>query len=155
MKTNYLFPNRFKKIGWGLIALAVIATTIIAITETEISCKVLAIINGVFLGDTGYFEIITDDIGFEVLSIVLLVGGLFVTMSKEKVEDEFISKIRLESLVWATFINYGIITLAILFVYDISFLYALTINIFSLLIIFSVIFHWKLFKSRKALNHEE
>ena len=70
-------------------------------------------------------------------------------MSEAEKMDEMISKIRLESLVWATYINYGILLLAMIFVYDMSFLWVMILNMFTILIFFIIRFNWQILKFKK------
>ena len=66
-------------------------------------------------------------------------------------EDEFIMKLRLESLVWAVYVNYAILILTILFVYELHFFSILVFNMFTLLIFFAIRFNLLL----KRANTEE
>ena len=75
--------------------------------------------------------------------------------SKEKIEDEYIAKTRLESLVWATYLNYCILLLALLFVYDMAFFWVMIFNMFTLLLFFIVRFNYLIFKLNKTESHEE
>jgi len=63
-----------------------------------------------------------------------------------------IAAIRIRSLVWATYINYGILLLAILFVYEFSFFNVLVFNMFTLLIFFILRFNWELFRLKGNLD---
>ena len=74
---------------------------------------------------------------------------------KEKTEDEFIAMIRLESLVWATYINYGVLILALIFVYDIPFFWVLVFNMFTTLIFFIIRYNWALNNSKKSIENEK
>jgi len=91
----------------------------------------------------------------EMVELLLIIGGLLVAFSKNKEEDEFISKLRLESLLWATYINYGILIFSILFIYNISFFYVLVANMFTILLLFIIRFNWVLFKSAKFDKDEK
>lgn len=96
-----------------------------------------------------------NNISDEVASILIVIGGLLVGFSKTKDEDEFISKIRMESLIWATYVNYVILLLAVLFVFDMPFFSVLIYNMFTVLFIFIFRFHFLLFKSKKQLRYAE
>ena len=75
-----------------------------------------------------------------------IIGGIMATCSREKIEDEMISSIRLESLLTALYVNYGIMIIASLFVYDLDFLYVMLYGMFTILIIFMVVFRWKIWR---------
>jgi len=107
------------------------------------------------LSGTQFFEKIQNNILDELIFCLLVVSGILVGFSKNKVEDEMVSKIRLESLVWATYLNYVILFIGILFIYGTKFLSMLYINIFSLLFFFIIRFHWKLYQYNKMSSDEE
>jgi hypothetical protein len=158
MKTNYLFPNHFKKIGWLLFIPGIILGIVYLIYQSDISLfdiKVFAIAEKVIFNDADFFTISENNVLDEISSILLIIGALLIAFSKEKTEDEFISKIRLESLVWATYINYAILILAIIFVYDITFFWVLVFNMFTLLVFFLIRFNWALYKSKNQISNEE
>ena len=96
-----------------------------------------------------------NNIADEVASVLMIIGGILVAFSKTKDEDEFISKIRMESLIWATYVNYGILLLTVLFVFDYPFFNVLIYNMFTVLFFFILRFNYILIKSRKSLSHEE
>ncbi|MCF8371178.1 MAG: hypothetical protein K9H64_06135 [Bacteroidales bacterium] len=159
MKTHFLLPHSFKKIGWILMAMSI---PLIAFGELDFlkEISIFAIYNSGFpLGgsaaESGFFRIINDDIQFEIVSLLLIVGGLFVAFARVKKEDEFIAKIRLESLVWATWAHFIVLTIMVLSVYGIDFLYIMFANMFTILVLFIIRFHFVLYKSRKSLSDEE
>ncbi len=116
--------------------------------------KVLSIFNEGLLdgNDLQLFEIIETGISSELASIAIIVGGLIVGFSKEKIEDEFIYKLRKDSLVWAIIFNYFILTLTIIFIYDLSFFHVLIYNMFTPLLFFIIRFNFLKLKSK---SHEE
>jgi len=158
MKTNYLFPNRFKKIGWFLFVPGVILGLLFLIFEPDIkflNIKVLSIAEKSIFSDADFFTITKNNVLDEIASILLIIGAIFIAFSKEKTEDEFIAKIRLESLVWATYINYAILIFTIIFIYDLTFLWVLVFNMFTLLFFFLIRFNWALYKSKNQISNEE
>lgn len=157
MKANYLFPNGFKKIGWFLFISSIILG-ILLITGLEIdffNVRVFAITADPKLLTTKFFTITENNILDEIIGILLIIGALFIAFSKEKSEDEFIAKIRLESLVWATYVNYAILIFTIVFIYDLSFFFVLVLNMFTMLIFFVIRFNWALYKSKNQFEDEE
>ena len=91
----------------------------------------------------------------EICGVLIILSGLLVAFSKEKEEDELISMIRLESLVWATYWNYAILLLGFVLVYDMAFLTVMVFNMFTILILFIIKFNWALHKLKKSLLYEE
>lgn len=159
MKTHFLFPNKFKKIGWLLFVPSFIASLYISFTDLNIenywNTKVFAFFDSDIMGPNKYFSLVDNSIVDEILLFSLVVGGLLIGFSKLKTEDEFTSKIRYESLVWATYLNYGLIILFTFFVYGLSYLNVLFYNTFTLLLFFIIRFHYSIYKLNKASNDDE
>lgn len=147
MTSNYLFPHRYKRIGWWLFIPTALLGLFTLITDFEpnfLTMRVPAIISEPLFEKTKTFSLVENNILNEILGILLIISLLFIAFSKEKVEDEFISKIRLEALVWAVYINYGILLFALLFVFDLPFLWVMLFNMFTVLIIFIIRYYWQL-----------
>src|SRR4051812_9463976 len=124
MKTNYLFLNAFKKpslIVFILTSCLVIISNFNDGLNLHLMVKTFAFISDQPFKESHYFSWIEDDIFPELLGIILILSGLIFAFSKEKTEDEMISKIRIESLVWATYINYGVLLFCIIFIYGLAF----------------------------------
>lgn len=158
MKSNYLFPNQFKKIGWIVLIIGLALGVLFLISPTDINffnIKVFAIAGQPIFGKSAIFSIYKNNTLNELVGLFIMTGLLFIAFSKEKSEDEFISKIRLESLVWATYVNYVVLGLALLFIYDLKFLWVFVFNMFTILIFFIIHFNWSLYKSKKQLKDEE
>ena len=152
MQTNYLIANKYKTLGWILFGLGIIAGAFLFIAEYDtdaLTINVLSIYNGdsIFGSDTGFFKIIENSILDELVSLAIIIGGLIVGFSKEKVEDEFIYKLRKDSLVWAMLFNYMVLALAIVFIYDFTFFDVLVFNMFTPLIFFIIRFNFLKLKS--------
>ena len=163
MKTNYLLPNRFKLIGWIILIPSLVLCILFFIFEFEpdfLNIKLYAFAKestNFLTGSTikEYFTFVKTNALDEILALSLIISALFVAFSKEKDEDEFISKIRLESLVWATYVNYAILFFSIIFIFGISFLWVMVINMFTILLFFIIRFNWLIHKSKKIGKNEE
>lgn len=158
MKANYLFPNKFKRIGWFILIPSAIIGLITLIYEYEpsfLDFNVPAIFIDDFFTDKKLFGMVKNNILNEIFGIVIIISSLFVAFSKEKSEDEYISKIRLESLVWAVYVNYGILLFSFLFIFDFSFLWVMIFNMFTVLLFFIIRFNWQISKLKKSVNYEE
>ena len=158
MKINYLFHNRFKLIGWIVLlpTLILAAFTITVDWTPDILDLLVPGIN--FTKSDAQHEIIQiskNNLLNEVIGILLIISLLLVAFSKEKLEDEYIEKIRLESLVWAVYFNSTILFLSLLLVYDLNFYWVMVFNLFTTLIFFIIRFNWKLFTLKKTANNEE
>ena len=158
MKSNFLFPNRFKKVGWVLLGIGVLTyvSTFFVGDEPEfMNCKVLALYNHNFMEKPEFFSVFTANIYNELIGVFSIIGAMMVAFSKEKTEDEFIAKIRLESLVWSVFLNYAILLFCIVFIYGMDFLAVMQYNMLTILLFFIARFHFVLYKNSKLRSHEE
>jgi len=157
MRTNYLLPHKYKTIGWILFVLGLISGIILFIGDYEIDIlqvKVLSIFNeeSLFGEKPGFFKIIKNSIVDELIALTIIIGGLLVGFTKEKVEDEFIYRLRTDSLVWALLFNCFVLILTILFVFNFTFLHVMIFNMFTPLVFFIIRFNFLKFKSD---SHEE
>jgi hypothetical protein len=82
----------------------------------------------------------------------MLVGLFFVAFAKEKIEDEQIWKIRLDSLKWAICLNYLILIFTLVFTNDVH--HILLLNMWVPLIFFIVRFRWVIFRLNRSLSRE-
>ena len=158
MNNLFLFPNKFKKLGWILFVPSFIASLIISISNTNIDnywvVKVFAISDSFILSEKKYFTIIENSMVDEVLLFSLIIGGILIGFTKLKIEDEFTTKIRYESLVWATYLNYGLILVFTVFIYGVSYLNVLFYNTFTLLLFFIIRFHYLIYKLNTTSDDE-
>lgn len=99
------------------------------------------------LGKAGWIQ---NGIFNEVLTFIMICSGLMASFSKEKIEDELISKIRLESLSTAIIINYALLLIANLLFFDLSFLTVLIVFLFTPLLMFNCIFQIRLINYYKV-----
>ena len=112
MKLNYLFPNKYKKIGWLIFipsAIIGLTTLIFELEPNSLDFNIPAIFINKLFGDKHFIGIVNNNILNEIFGVLIILSSLLVAFSKEESEDEYISKIRLESLVWAVYLNYAIL----------------------------------------------
>lgn len=144
MKKLLLFPHAFRKVGYTLILPFLMLG--IAYMGWDYTISWLdynpQLHIPVSLGNTNF----TD----ELASIGLITSLLFIAFSKEKIEDEAIQFFRLEALQWAVYANYLVLILAIIFCYNGLFFTVMTINLFTVLIIFIARFRFVLYKYNES-----
>lgn len=92
----------------------------------------------------------TDEVG----SLLLIIGLLMIAFSREKIEDERTVKLRLESLLWAVYVNSGWMIFSIIFFYGGLFGDIMTYNICTPLILFIARYHFVMYKERRNLKNE-
>ena len=164
MKTNFLFPHKFRLIGWILLIPSVVLGYMVIFNDFEFSflnIKVMSLLPTGFDATPGItpvtsplWEIINNNFTQELAGILFIVSAIFVAFSKEKKEDEYIAKIRLESLLWATYVTFVIHILCLLFFYDFTYFRSMIINMFTLLIVFIVRYNFIIYRSKFISNEE-
>lgn len=147
MKQNYLFPHRYKIIGWCMLLPFMVGAIYCLDGYSVISCKVFAI-----LSDDGLFNFTRTELLDEISVIGLAISLIFISFSREKDEDEYIEKIRLHSLMQSLMISCGILIFGTLFLYDGYYMMFSWIYMFVLLFSFVIIFNIRLIKFRKSCH---
>ena len=158
MKTNFLFPHRLKKLGWFLFVPTLLLGLYTVITDFEpsfLTREVLAFNIDEFSNEHFYFHTVKNNLLNEILGVLMIISAVLVAFSKEAFEDEFIAHIRLESLVWATYVNYAVLLFSFLLVYDFSFLWIMIFNMFTILFFFIARFNWQLSRLSNRQAYEK
>ncbi len=137
MKSKYLLPHLYKKIGWCISIPLFIIGLLLFPLELSDGVTWLNWLNK-FPGE------FTD----EVIAAGLIIGMLLVAFSKEKIEDEYINKVRLESLQISVLINYLLLIICILLIYDVEFLSVMTYNMFTILLLFIIRFNFIIYRNK-------
>ncbi len=158
MSNKLLLPNKFKIVGWCILVPAAIVGLFLSFTNFEslpVKAKVFAVFSDEFFEKSRHFSIVETDITRTLVGVLFIVGAVLVSFSKEKCEDEFISNLRLSSLLWAVWVNYFLLLLSFLFIYGMGFFLVMTYNMFTVLIIFIVRFNYVLYKNSKTGSDEK
>ncbi len=80
----------------------------------------------------------------------LIPGRIFMVFARKTNEDEYISRIRLESLPWAVIVNYSLLLIATWMIHGFSYLHVMIYNMRTILLIFLIRFHIVLARERQA-----
>ena len=164
MNTNLLLPFKFRKLGWIIFIPSFILGILVLFLNVEfdwLGSKVFTIYAGSGLKilndtDTGQmFSFIPGNYTQTLVGILCLVSLMMIAFSKEKNEDEFIWRTRMDSLLWATYINYFILIFCFLFFFDFEFLYIMIFNMFTILLFFIFRFNYILYKESKTMPYEK
>jgi uncharacterized protein YacL len=158
MKTRFLFSQQYKSVGWFLLIVGILLGIILMLNDFEyptIEMPVYPLIGEHDVFSKPPLEWSKNNIIDEIAAILIIIGGIFVSFSKTKDEDEYISKIRMESLIWATYVNYIVLFIAILFVFDLTFFNVMICNMFTILLFFIARFQFMLYKFKKSVTDEE
>ena len=148
MNRLQLFPNHFKMIGWfiflpslilGLISLSGVMTF-------EVSLPVIYN-SGVFSDENqGFFKTAEIDFFPNLFGILTIIGGILVGFSKEKIEDEYISSLRLKSVFWSLIVSYSIVSILFITVFGSLFLTVMILIMFLPLVLYVFRFNYLLLK---------
>ena len=150
---NYLFDNKYKKISGLVFYLTSIIGLYLLITDKILDLFTLNVyslfsesISDLTYGG-GWIE---NGLGDEIFTTIIIISGLINSFSKEKIEDELISKIRLESLTMSLFISYSLVIISTFLIYNLSYMYVLVFNMFIILLLFNLIFRYRLYQHYKS-----
>jgi len=142
MKPHFLFPHWGRYLGWGLV-IAHVPMSIIGRANGMVNPLDNPPTESLFTGEHLFF-ICT--------SLVMALGLFIVAFSREKIEDEQISHVRLDSLRWAIYVNYLVLITSLIFIYDIA--HILELNLWVPLIFFIIRFRWVIFRLNRSLSRE-
>jgi hypothetical protein len=88
-------------------------------------------------------------------TLMVLVGLFLIAFSKEKIEDEQIVQLRLDSLRWAIYLNYAILLFSLIFTHGSDSKHILMLNIWLPLLFFILRFQWVLFRLSRSVKSDE
>jgi hypothetical protein len=172
MRTRFLFPNWCKKVGWVLMTGAVFVSILPVLLSFFFHIwqwhpfrfvRIFAFYNSGFPfpgmsngPEVGFFKVITYDIGYTLFNLVFISGSLLVAFATEKNEDEYINRVRLDSLLWAVYINFIGIIIADVAIYGFMFLQLVVmLNLYSIPLIFIARFNYVLIRDKRILKNEK
>ena len=158
MKSSLTLPNKFKKVGWMILMPSLVVGIFSVAEKFELEWlnpTVFTIFHDEFMGEKSYFTFVKVNITNTLIGVFFIIGALLVGFSKEKKEDEYISGIRLSSLLWAVAVNYILLLFAFIFIYGSPFLDVMIYNMFTVLILFIARFHYILYKNSKSVPDEK
>lgn len=142
MKATNLFPHKVRRLGWILLLPSLILGFMVMYFEFQIpGFEIIIPYSDSVLNSN---KPVPNNLTNEIVSIIVMVSLALIAFSEEKQEDEWVSKIRLESLQWSVYANYILLILAILFVYDLEFFQALIYNMYTILVFFILRFNYVL-----------
>ena len=145
MKPLILLPYWCRYLGWGLV-IAHIPISVIGRKNGMVNPfdNPAAANTGLFTGEHLFF----------ICTTLLMSLGLFlVAFASEKIEDEQIKHIRLNSLRWAIYINYLILIIGLVFINDTGHL--LELNLWVPLFFFIIFFKVNIFILNRSASREE
>lgn len=158
MLTNYLFPHRYKRLGWGLVvgSLALGLLELYDVLHLPLLLAWLpSLINDHTTAGPLHQPLVEPRNNHDLWAVLFIVGGLLVACSRERHEDEYINKIRLDSLLWALYAYYALLLLAFVLVSGLPFFTVMTYALFAPLLLFVGRFQVLLLRSAPRLADDE
>lgn len=161
MRTKFLLAAKYKLWGW-LIFIPFSIMGVIALFQNFelqiLDVEIPSFYQTDFIFDQkapdkeGSIHMFHDNLTNEILGVMILIGCVLLTFSKEKDEDEFIAQKRLESLLWATFVNSILLFLCLILFYSFSFLNVMIFNLYSVFVLFIIHFNIGLRKEKRLVG---
>lgn len=141
MKTFVLMPHKCRILGIAVLVIGIICIFVNSINTPPANNDVhdMAKMINTY---AGYFP-------------AIFFGLLLIGFSKEKIEDEHIAKLRLDSLQWAVIANYSILFYCFFFVSGVSVLWIVMLNLLTPIVFFIIRFRWKIWQLNRLSNIEE
>jgi len=143
MKTRFLFPYWCKYLG--------------------IACFVAHVPVLLFKKQLGFdFNSVSENqdvfsshhLFFVSTTLLMLTGLVLFAFSKEKIEDEQISQLRLDSLQWAIYLNYILLIISLAFTGGNDFKDIIHLNVWVPLLFFIILFRWKMFRNSRYTKED-
>ncbi|MCC3157409.1 hypothetical protein LJ737_09165 [Hymenobacter sp. 15J16-1T3B] len=157
MNTRFLFPHRYKALGWVLFAAGVVLGVLYLHFQLEpavLTWQLPAWLRlDPLLGNADTRS--RHNFLPELSGLLCIAGALLAACSRERAEDEFIMRLRLESLLWALYVNYALLALALVLTYDWLFFDLMVYSMFTPLVLFLLRFHYVLYRASRAARYAE
>jgi hypothetical protein len=149
MNNNLLIPAKYKVLGWSLTLIFGVVGFMCLYQDFNLEILNFKIGNELF--DNG-----NNNLTNEIALTGFIIGLLLIVFSKQKLEDEYISLIRLKSLQLSILISYLIFIILNFSFYGLNFYEITFYNTFTVLAVFIITFQIRLFKLRnEGLKNEE
>ena len=147
---SYLLPHSFQRVGWALL----------------IACPILFGLTLLLFNELKLIPQSYSQFGTLAIYLAASFAALFVGLSEEKQEDEFIQSLRLRSVALTAYICFVLMIISAIIVdvrvafrlparSPILSFYRLFNSIIFAFFVYIVIFRYRLFKYRKEASHEE
>ena len=148
MKNTLLLPRICKLIGSILLPFAITWLVVGYLGNKTVfpflEYKNVTATKSFFPSDFIFSKSFSTDFNGELSILTTLICLFMMAFSREKVEDEYVRSVRLSALQVSIYANYIILAIASLLFYGFSYVYVLQANLFTMLIIFIIVFYYKL-----------
>ena len=120
---------------------------VFGIKPALLTVKVFAVYAVFF--NTNRFAVIQNNVMEELAGILLLVGLVLWGFSEERYETDEVREARCAALFVAVLVNSVLLVSAMMFVYGLGFAAVVAGNVFSLPVIYLLLFNWSLYRKRR------
>jgi len=162
MKQDMLLPYGLKKVGWAILVPAALLGSVLWLNNfsgmPEWFFSLFGIPTGEDVADPAYrfWSSMTMNYFLNNAALIGVLGGsLLVACSREQVEDEMISRIRLNALLTALYVQTFLTVAAALLIYGLAFLEVMVANLVALPVMFLIVLRCRLWRLRKEVHDEE
>lgn len=147
MKNSLLIPGKYKVIGWIIFILSACLGIATMYWEFKIPGFALPIKN---------IDLFVDyNLTNEFALGGLVIGLMMISFAKEKMEDEYLSLLRLKCWQWSVLISFGVLFILNFVFYGTAFYSFLIYNMFTVPLIFIVKFNFSLYLLRREREEDE
>ncbi len=150
MLNQLLLPNYYRKVGFMLLPVA--AFLLVAVFIYEYSIPFLEYGKGI---KSSIYDMKNNDFSDELAVLLSFVALFTIAFSKEKTEDEYLQGVRLQALQISVYVNYIVLAVALVTVYGLDYLYVLYGNLFTILIIFIIVYYYKVHVKGRLSKEEQ
>lgn len=143
MKSVPMLPFRYK---WPGLVLALIGIIIgIAVMYFDFRPEWLA-----FETHPDMIFMNTQNLIDEVALSLVLIGLMGVAFSRERIEDEFVAHIRLQSLLWSVAVYYAVVLISVWVFYNDAFWSVMIYHLFMPLLFYVLLFRFSYWQKMKS-----
>lgn len=143
MQTSLLLHNKFKTIGFLLLVASLTLGILVHFREFEFGFLTVVL-------EKKAVRVFDDKINFtdEFALSGIIIALLFIAFARERTEDEFINRTRLESWQWAVLTNYILLLIATWSIHGFAYIDVMMYNMLTIPIIFIIRFHYVLYNTK-------
>lgn len=149
MENSLLIPGKYKVVGWIIFILFACLGLATLYWDYKVPGLVLP------LKESGGLSFADYNLTNELALAGLIIGLMIIVFAREKIEDEYISLIRLKCLQWSVLISFGILFILNFMIYGTSFYTVLIYNMFTIPLIFIAKFNYSLYRLRREREEDE
>ena len=146
MENSLLIPGKYKVVGWIIFILFACLGLATLYWDYSIPGLVLPLKESLFFDAN-----LTNELALA----GVIIGLMIIVFAREKIEDEYISLMRLKCLQWSVLISFVILFILNFMFYGGSFYVVLIYNMFTIPLIFIAKFNYSLYRLRREREEVE